>query len=185
MLDYKNLLNKYLKRQSALIFTKEEVEQRIVRKFKGEEFSKTEVLDLVNDDQLVYSKVYKCLVIDDPQILNKYFSPNEKSYHNEQIEDNQENPLDFSKVKEKEHNYNHLLLDEQEGRRVDIFLESTNGKYVTNFIVRDRCEQISRYINALVLGAVIQEGSDGIQADIEDEYFQFYLENLDMFGFLN
>ncbi|MBM7584652.1 tRNA U54 and U55 pseudouridine synthase Pus10 [Bacillus pakistanensis] len=185
MQDYEKLYKRYLNQQAKLSFTKEQIEDLIIKKFKAEEFLKTEVLDLVNDDQLEYSKIYKCFVVNDPKILNKNFSIEEKKYHNEQILDNRENPLDFKKVKKKEHNYNHLLIDEQEGRRVDIFLESKNGKYITNFIVRDRSEEISRYLNALVLGTLIQNGIADIPEDIKDDEFQFYLENLYRFGFLD
>lgn len=185
MVEYQKLYKKYINQQEHLSFTKEEVVERIIRKFKAEEFSKSEVLDLVNDDQLEYSKIFKCFAIRDSKILNKFFSSEEVKYYNEQKLDNKENPLDFNKVKKKEHDYNYLLIDEQEGRRVDVFLESKNNKDITNFIVRDRCEGISRYINALVLGALIQKGNEDIKADLEDDEFKYYLENLDRFGFLN
>lgn len=57
------------------------------------------MLDLVNDDQLEYSKIFTCLVIDDPSVLNKLFSNEERRYHNEQVLDNRENPLNEKKIK--------------------------------------------------------------------------------------
>lgn len=184
MNNYEKLFNQYLHRQKQLTFTKEEVVNRIIAKFKAREFQKEEVLDLVNDDQLEYSKIFTCLVIDDPFILAKLFTDNERSYHNMQLKDNRENPLDSAKVKSNEWNYNHMLLDEQEGKRIDIILESKDDIYITEFIVRDRSEVLNGYLNALIVGALIQRGIAQYPADISDEYFQFYLENLDKFGLL-
>ena len=113
------------------------------------------------------------------------YSNEEKRYHRKQVLDNRVNPLNSKKVKNKEWKYNHLLLDEQEGRRIDVFLESKDGIYISEFIVRDRCEKVSRYLNALIVGALIQNGLEECRDDINDEYFQFYLENLDKLGFLN
>ncbi|MCM3179560.1 hypothetical protein AB1L05_12400 [Cytobacillus horneckiae] len=185
MNKYEKLINQYLHRNNQLTFTKEEVINRIISKFKAREYPKEEVLDLVNDDQLEYSKIFTCLVIDDPFVLAKLFTSNEKSYHNEQLKDNRENPLNPSKVKKNEWNYNHMILDEQEGRRIDIILESKDDLYITEFIVRDRSEVLSGYLNALIVGALLQSGMAEYPADISNEYFQFYLDNLEKFGFLN
>lgn len=185
MKNYEKLYKQYLYRQNELTFTKERVVEIITSKFEAKEFSKTEVLDLVNDDQLEYEKIYKCFIIDDPSLLIKLFSNEEKQDHREQVLDNRVNPLNPKKVKNKEWKYNHLLLDEQEGRRIDVILESKDGIYITEFTVRGCCEKISRYVNALIVGALIQNGLAEFHDDINDEYFQFYLENLDKFGFLN
>ncbi|QNK87892.1 hypothetical protein H7992_22485 [Sporosarcina sp. resist] len=185
MIDYTKLYKKYLYKKNELSFTKEVVIEKIMKKFNAKSFSKTEVLDLINDDQLEYSKIFECLVIDDPQVLLGTFSGKEKKYHKEELNDNQDNPLDFKKIKKAEWSYNRLLLDEQEGRRIDIFLESKDGHYISEFIVRDRCEKVNSYLNALIVGALIQTGKAEYPADIENEYFQYYLENLNKNNFLN
>lgn len=77
------------------------------------------------------------------------------------------------------------MLDEQEGRRIDIILESKDGVYVSEFTVRASCEKLDRYINALIVGALIENELEEYPVDIHDEYFQFYLENLGQFGFLD
>ncbi|MER0465754.1 hypothetical protein ABR330_03430 [Bacillus cabrialesii subsp. cabrialesii] len=77
--------------------------------------------------------------------------------------------------------YNHILLDEQESRRVDIILES-DSTLVTEFQVRAECEYLDKYINALVLGAQISNGSSEAKEELEDdEDFVFYLQNLHEF----
>ncbi|MFE4142316.1 hypothetical protein ACFX4I_10585 [Peribacillus sp. YIM B13472] len=185
MNNYEKLYKQYLYRQDELSLTKEQVVDRILSKFKAREFSKKEVLDLVNDDQLEYSKIFTCLVIDDPSVLNRLFSNEERRYHKEQVLDNHENPINEKNIKKIEWGYNHLLLDEQEGRRIDIFFESKDGKYISEFIVRDQCEKLNGYLNALIVGSLIQRGVAEYPTDISDEYFQYYLKNLEQFGFLN
>jgi len=186
MMDkYNKLYKQYLHNQSNLSFTKEQVVDRIKTKFNAREFPKEDLLDLVNDDQLEYSKIFSCLCIDDPHVLLKLYSDKERDDHKEEIKDNRQNPLNPKKVKKTEWKYNHILLDEQEGRRLDIVLESKNGVYISEFIVRGECERLNRYLNALVVGALIQRGESEYPADMNDEYFQFYLENIEMFGFIN
>ncbi|MBY0187954.1 hypothetical protein H7S28_17130 [Bacillus aerophilus] len=183
MYNYEKLYKQYLYKKDQLIFTKERVAEIITSKFKAREFSKTKILDLVNDDHFEYTKIYKCFVIDDPSLLIQLFSDEEKKTHREEILDNREHPLNPKRVKEWE--YNHLLLDEQEGRRIDIILESKDGLYISESQVRASCEKLDRYLNALIVGAIIENGLEDYPVDIHDEYFQFYLENLDQFGFLN
>jgi len=183
MYNYEKLYKQYLYKKDQLIFTKERVAEIITSKFKAREFSKTKILDLVNDDHFEYTKIYKCFVIDDPSLLIQLFSDEEKKNHREEILDNREHPLNPKRVKEWE--YNHLLLDEQEGRRIDIILESKDGLYISESQVRANCEKLDRYINALIVGAIIENGLEEYPVDIHDEYFQFYLENLDQFGFLD
>ncbi|AZV54585.1 hypothetical protein KQI25_02985 [Bacillus pumilus] len=183
MYNYEKLYKQYLYKKDQLIFTKERVAEMITSKFKAREFSKTKILDLVNDDHFEYNKIYKCFVIDDPSILIQLFSNEEKKNHREEILDNREHPLNPKRVKEWE--YNHLLLDEQEGRRIDIILESKDGLYISESQVRASCEKLDRYLNALIVGAIIENELEEYPVDIHNEYFQFYLENLDQFGFLN
>ncbi|MGC2893173.1 hypothetical protein [Bacillus cabrialesii] len=76
--------------------------------------------------------------------------------------------------------YNHILLDEQESRRVDIILES-DGTFVTEFQVRAECEYLDKYIKALVLGAQISSGSSEAKEELDDEDFVFDLQNLHEF----
>ncbi len=182
---YRHLYKRYLYNQSKLVFTREQVVHRIKTKFNAKEFPKEDLLDLVNDDQLDYCNIFTCLCIDDPHALLKLYSNKERENHKEEIKDNRENPLNPKKVKKTEWNYNHILMDEQEGRRLDIVMESKNGIYISEFIVRGESERLNRYLNALVVGALIQSGESNYPADISDEYFQFYLDNLEIFGFLN
>ncbi len=57
MTDYAKLYKKYLYKQNELSFSKEYVIERMIKKFNARVFSKTEILDLINDDQLEYDKI--------------------------------------------------------------------------------------------------------------------------------
>lgn len=185
MINYDKLYKKYLYKKNELVFDKEKVVEIITSKFSAREFSKSQVLDLINDDQLEYNKIFGCFVIDDPVVLNKLFTTEERKDFRNQVLDNRRHPLNSSNVKKSEWDYNDLLLDEQEGRRIDIFFESKDGKYISNFILRSYVSKLGQYLNALVIGALIQNGLVEFEVNVNDEYFQFYLENLDKFGFLN
>lgn len=185
MKNYELLFKKYKHKENDLIFTKEEVANILVSKFQAVEFSKLKVHDLVNDDQLEYTKIYKCFVIDNISILNKLFSDEEKKMHYEQIQDNKKYSYRTTNLNNETLEYNKLLLDEQEGRRIDIFLESKDGLFITEFIVRDQCEKVNRYLNALIVGALIKNNLAEYDADYNDYYFQFYLENLNRLGFFD
>lgn len=79
MSNYEKLYKRYLYKKNELSFTKEQVIEKILKKFKAEEFSKTEILDLVNDDQLEYGKIFKCLKIENPQLLSNIFRVKRKN----------------------------------------------------------------------------------------------------------
>lgn len=112
------------------------------------------------------------------------FTAAEKSEHTEEIKDNEMNAFDYSKLTSPDFEYNKMILDEQEGRRIDIILESKNGTYISEFQVRHRSDKISSYLNALIVGALIQTGAAEYEEDIEDYYIKFYLDNLHVYGFL-
>lgn len=185
MSHYEKLFRKYKYKQEELIFTKEQVVERLVSKYNAEEFEKELVLDLVRDDHFHYDKIYKCFRINDPHILNKVFTAEEKSEHIEEIKYNEMNAFDYSKLTGPNFEYNKMILDEQGGRRIDIILESKDGTYISEFQVRHRSDKISSYLNALIVQALIQTGAAEYEEDIEDYYFKFYLDNLDAYGFLH
>ncbi|WP_416147654.1 hypothetical protein ACM26V_15615 [Salipaludibacillus sp. HK11] len=183
MKNYESLYKKYLHRKDHLCFTKEDVERIIIKKFKATSFPKEYLLDLKNDDHFEYDKIYKCFVIDDPQILHGLYSDEERKCHREELLDHRENPLNPRKVKEWD--YNHILMDELEGRRIDIVLESKDGEVITEFKLRNMCEAVGGYLNALVVGILLERGLAEYPEDIHDDYFQYYLENLEKYGFLD
>ncbi|UTR16862.1 hypothetical protein MM221_10300 [Salipaludibacillus sp. LMS25] len=182
MKDYERLYKKYVHRKDRLSFTKEDVERIIIKKFKATAFPKEALLDLKNDDHFDYDKIYKCFVIDDPQILHGLYSDEERKLHREDLLDHRENPLNPRKVKDWD--YNHIIMDELEGRRIDIVLESKDGEVITEFEVRN-CESMNRYLNALIVCSNLERELTTYSEDIHDENFQFYLDNLDEYGFLD
>lgn len=208
-MNYLNLKNKFEEKKECLVFTKEEVEQLLIEKFNAEEFSFEQMLDLKNYDFFEYDKIYKAYTIKYKCILKGLFNEEEKDSHNqaESYED-----LDtYSKLEE----YivcNDIIKNQQIGKRVDVILESKDGKYISKFEVRDQCEKMDRFLNSLVVGSHIQlkeaygdklynldesqlndigltlEDRDYIckdlACDINNEYYTFYLENLYIFGLI-
>ena len=59
----------------------------------------------------------------------------------------------YSFKNDEESTYNQLILDEMEGRRIDVVLESLDGKYITGFLVRNQSEEVGSYLFSLVGGA--------------------------------
>ncbi|MBU5267588.1 hypothetical protein [Virgibacillus proomii] len=185
MVSLGTLKKKYNSKKQQLYYNREQVVEILKKKFKAKQFDHRILLDLPNDNQLNYKHIYTALSITDSKVLSSLFNEDEIKSHGEEIIDNRENPLNFKKIKKnQEQVYNHILLDEQEGRRIDIILES-DGEIVTEFVIRDQSTYLNKYLNALVVGALLSKGATDTLEDLDDEDFTFYLQNLHEFGFLN
>lgn len=57
-MDYKMLHEKFERRKQWLIFDKEEVVRRVMVRYKAKIIPKTDIMDLVNDDQLSYEHIF-------------------------------------------------------------------------------------------------------------------------------
>ncbi|WP_458353964.1 hypothetical protein [Peribacillus frigoritolerans] len=184
--NYEEIYKKYLKNKQSLVFNKEEIVTRVKQKFKAEEFSKAEILDLPRDEHFDYEKIFLCLKICDSEVLKKVFLPHELKFHEEQRQYNRRYPLKKSKMKKNwlDYNYNQMIIDEHEGRRIDIVLESKDGQYVSECKVKARCDYLDGYLNSLMVGAKLFHETAEYEEDIHDYYFQFYLENLEKFNML-
>uniref|UniRef100_UPI003F4957FD hypothetical protein n=1 Tax=Niallia taxi TaxID=2499688 RepID=UPI003F4957FD len=88
MVDDKNLYKKYLNKKNKLSFTKDQIVERVKRKYGATEFQKEELLDLVNDNQLGYNKIALYLSINDSNVLSRVFTGEEKADHQEQVINN-------------------------------------------------------------------------------------------------
>lgn len=181
-MNYRDLYQKYEDNKNNIIFTKEQIANLLIKEFNAIEFPFTDILDLKRDNCILYNKIYKSFTIKDADILKCLFTKEEKSYHEEAKQYETQNT--FSKLK-KDIIYNQMIIDEQLGNRIDIILESKDGEYISAFEVRSQCEIMDRYLNALTVGSKIFKNTIDFNVDIHDEYFQFYLENLYRFGFLN
>ena len=98
-MNYEEIYKKYLKKKQHLVFNKEEIITRLKQKFKAEEFSKAEILDLPRDEHFDYEKIFLCLKICDSEVLKKVFLPHELKFHEEQRQYNRRYPLKKSKMK--------------------------------------------------------------------------------------
>lgn len=66
-------------------------------------------------------------------MLDKLFTAKERKDHQWEIDDNARRGMVYKHKDEAHRLYNQLIIDEQEGRRLDIVFESKDGKYVPVF----------------------------------------------------
>ncbi len=187
-MNYKVLHEKFERRKQWLVFEKEEVVRRLLVRYKARIISKTDIMDLVNDDQLSYPHIYCCITIDDPVVLAKIFNAKERADFQWERDDNERRGAVYKHKDEEHRRYKQLIIDEQEGRRLDIILESQDGIHVTRFLTRSMCEQVGSYILAHVGGAQFTGripralwASDWTDEEIKLG-FRLYLESLDEFN---
>ena len=184
-MNYKLLHEKFERRKQWLVFEKEEVVRRVMVRYKARVIPKADIMDLVNDDQLSYEHIFCCLTIDDPRMIAKIFTTKEKKDHRWEREDNARRGMVYKHKDEEHRRYNQLIIDEMEGRRLDIIFESKDGKFVTGFLTRDMSTQVASYIYAHTGGAKFT----GLiprslwPPDVTDEEFKlsyrWYLESLE------
>lgn len=184
-MNYKVLHEKFERRKEWLVFEKEDVVRRLLVRYKARIISKEDIMDLVNDDQLSYPHIFCCITIDDPAVLAKIFNAKERADFAWERDDNARRGAVYKHKDEAHRLYNQLILDEQEGRRLDIVLESQDGIHVTRFLTRSMCEQVGSYLVAHVGGAQFTGriprtlwASDYTDEEIKQSY-RWYLEALE------
>ena len=124
-MEYEKASHKFQHRKQQLTFKKETVIECVSRRYNAIEIPKDDISDLVNDDQLEYDAIFCCLKIDDVALLNSLFTPSELDDFEWEIQDNKRRNRRYRSDDQKKADYIQLILDEMEGRRVDIvFRES-------------------------------------------------------------
>lgn len=146
-MNYLELYNKYLSKRDKLDFCKNDVVNLLKVYFDAVEFPYKNILDLENYDFFEYDKIFTALTIKNEKILKKIYSEKEQESHNEEKKENSKSEkLYLKRCTEEEKEYNAMLLDEREGNRVDIILESKDGDYISLFEVR-YCEEIDYFMS--------------------------------------
>jgi len=189
-MEYEKASHKFQHRKQQLTFKKETVIERVFRRYNAIEIPKDDISDLVNDDQLEYDAIFCCLKIDDVALLNSLFTPSELDDFEWEIQDNKRRNRRYRSDDQKKADYIQLILDEMEGRRVDIVLESLDDTYITGFLVRNQSEVIGSYLYALVGGAhfadpvvkdLVIQARELSEEEVEETY-RDYLEDLVRWG---
>ena len=189
-MEYEKASHKFQHRKQQLTFKKETVIERVSRRYNAIEIPKDDISDLVNDDQLEYDAIFCCLKIDDVALLNSLFTPSELDDFEWEIQDNKRRNRRYRSDDQKKADYIQLILDEMEGRRVDIVLESLDDTYITGFLVRNQSEVIGSYLYALVGGAhfadpvvkdLVIQARELSEEEVEETY-RDYLEDLVRWG---
>ncbi|MCJ7841601.1 hypothetical protein MUB24_11980 [Lederbergia sp. NSJ-179] len=181
--NYFKLSKEYERHKHRLIFTKEVVMRILKEKFNAEEIPKKKILDLEGSDQVNHKYVFAAFSITNSTTLDALFTSEEKREHQEEIEDNKNHHFDWSNVTPGEEEFVQWGLDWQEGRRITLVLESQDNKYVSGWDMRADSIKLNCYLNALTYGPIYEQNKK--KGRVDTEYFHYYLDNLNKFGFLN
>lgn len=178
---YSKLSDEYQRHKHRLIFTKEEVMRILKEKFNAEEIPKKKILDLEGSDQVNHKYVFAAFSIMNYTTLDALFTPEEKREHQEEIEDNENHPFDWSSVTPGEEEFVQWGLDWQEGRRITLILESKDNKYVSGWDMRADSLKLNCYLNALTYGPIHEQNKK--KGRVDTGYFHYYLDNLKNMAF--
>jgi hypothetical protein len=167
------LFDKYKEHKIPNKFTLQEVDSIFKKKYNAVEIDKQQYTDLNKDLYINYKKIVKLYKIEDKDVLSNLFSDEEKNNFIEMIKENSNYPI------HPEEDYNKALEQRnlQEGKLLLIFLESENGKYISDFTLLGQCEKL--YNELVVFKGIVPD-----ECDIKNENFVHYLEALLKAGYI-
>ncbi|WP_088072785.1 hypothetical protein [Gottfriedia luciferensis] len=111
-----------------------------------------------------YSNIVKCYEIYDEKILEKLFCKEEKKQHQH-----------FTKKYASRYPGEDLRLNE--GKLINIIIESKDGKQISGYTVQGSCSYISSEL-------VVFIGIDHEKQDLDNHKFRYYLNCLEETGYL-
>jgi hypothetical protein len=111
-----------------------------------------------------FENIVKCYAIGDKEILSGLFNEEEKENINKMIEENKKYPVYPDENDEKAKMWNEI----QEGKKLNVILESDNGRTISNFTLQGQCERM--YNEVLVL-----QGIDPKDCILGNPKFEKYL----------
>ena len=163
-MEFEKLYSKYISKKIPNYFTLETVDRILKAKYKAKEIEKLNFIELNIDPAVNYSNIKKCYQIYDDKVLESLFSDVEKDSH-----------LDF--YKEISSNYPDQDFRIDEGKLINIILESMDGKRISSFTVQGRCDYIFDEL-------VVFKGLDLENLKLENRKFKNYLKALYKTGYL-
>ncbi|MBJ6360690.1 hypothetical protein ACFOQM_05140 [Paenibacillus sp. GCM10012307] len=148
-------------------YSLEDAEKILRDKYNAIEIDKEIVGSLKKDPLVEYDNIIKCYRVDDSKILSALFNDNERSMHAEFRQINANEPISNSEVTESEL----LWRDIQEGKFLQIVLESADREYISSFTLQGLSEKILHEL-ILIKGIPPEEGYIGNPA------YEFFLDFL-------
>lgn len=159
------LFEKYKEVGIPLQYTLEEIDQILKVKYLAVEMDKKEFADLKQDPHANYENIRKCYAIQDKEVLERLFTDMEKIDIYSMIQFLKSSNDDIQNETEK------MWNDVQEGRRINIILESDDNKYISGYTLQGASEKIWNEL-------IIFEGVTSSDCQLGNEKFHDYLKAL-------
>ncbi|MGG2028831.1 hypothetical protein AB1282_24285 [Gottfriedia sp. S16(2024)] len=145
-------------------FLLDEVERIYKEKYKANELDKTNFIDLKKDIYVDYANIVKCYEITDEKVLDDLYCKEEKEKHQH-----------FTKKYASRYPGEDLRLNE--GKLINVILESKDGKRISGYTLQGSCSYISSEL-------VVFIGTEQEEQNIDNHRFRYYLECLEETGYL-
>lgn len=173
-MNYKVILDEYNKYKENFTYSINEVETILTNDLKAFEIplknmSKT---DLKNNEEVTYKDIYKMYVIEDPDVLKQF-----KDEFDDIGIDLDEDDYDYSPDMKDKYDYDTLIVKHNEEHAMSVFIETKDKNNVSYLYVWG-----SMKLQELMCCYGGIKGMD--EGNINDPYFQTYLDMLVKHGFL-
>lgn len=145
----------------------EDADNILKAKYNAVEINNEVVGDLKEDPLVNFNNIVKCYGVNDRKILSALFNDNERSMQDEFRQHYANNPVSSSEVTESEL----LWRDIQEGKLLQIVLESADGEYISSFTLQGMSEKILHEL-------IILKGISPEKGYIGNPAYEFYLDFL-------
>lgn len=163
-MEINKLYSKFLTKNIPNYFLIDEVDRIYKEKYKANELDKTNFIDLKKDPYVDYTNIVKCYEIKDEKILVNLFCKEEKKQHQH-----------FTKKYASRYPGEDLRLNE--GKLINVILESKDGKRICGYTVQGSCSYISSEL-------VVFIGSKQEEQNLDNRKFRYYLNCLEEIGYL-
>ncbi|MEH7453200.1 hypothetical protein [Gottfriedia acidiceleris] len=163
-MEIKELYLKFQTKDIPNYFFIDEVDRIYKEKYKVNELDKTNFIDLKEDLYVDYSNIVKCYEIYDEKILENLFCNEEKKRHQH-----------FTKKYASRYPGEDLRLNE--GKLINVILESKDGKRISGYTVQGSCSYISSEL-------VVFIGAEQEEHNLDNRKFSYYLNCPEEIGYL-
>ncbi|USB33504.1 hypothetical protein [Paenibacillus sp. YPG26] len=119
-------------------YSVEEADRRLRDKYNVIEIDKEVVADLMKDPLVNYDHITKCYRVNDSNVLSTLFNDSDRSMHAELRQLNADKSISKSGITESEL----FWRDIQEGRLLQLVLESADGEHVSSFTLQGISEKL-------------------------------------------
>lgn len=158
------MYRKYKNLNIPLQYSIEEISNIYLKKYNAVEIDKKFFIDLKKDPYVNYSKIVKCFVINDKKILDHLFSKEEKEHH-----------LEFRKEISQLYPEEDFVIEE--GRLLNIILESDDNNTISSFTLQGKSDKIFYEL-------IVFKGIKNEDIKLDNINFQEYLQALVQSGYI-